>query len=251
MTELPNETARTDDFEFEALRLAKNYRRALVREFAGHLRGRVLEVGCGIGQMTSLLRKLPSIKRLQCVEPSPAFCAGFSRAHPEVPLLHGTAADVPDGADWDAIISINVLEHIREHEAELERYRRLLETGGGRLCLFVPARPEIFAPIDADFGHHRRYTRDGLRDLLAGAGFELERLDYFNSLGYLAWWFAFCLLKRRHFESRSVLLYDRAIFPAVHALESGVMRPPLGQSLIAVPACWACNTCCAARVVIC
>ena len=90
MTEQPNEAAQTEDFEFAALRLAENYRRALVEEFAVELRGRVLEVGAGIGQMTSLLRELPAIDLLQCVEPSPDFCAGFSREHPTIPLVQGT-----------------------------------------------------------------------------------------------------------------------------------------------------------------
>ena len=73
MTEQPNEAAQTEDFEFESLRLAENYRRALVQEFADELRGRVLEVGSGIGQMTSLLRELPAVELLECVEPSADF----------------------------------------------------------------------------------------------------------------------------------------------------------------------------------
>ena len=49
MSERPNEHARTANFEFAALRAAENYRRALVREFTPHLRGRVIEIGAGIG----------------------------------------------------------------------------------------------------------------------------------------------------------------------------------------------------------
>jgi len=41
-----------EDFEFAALSEARNYRDALLREFAAHLRGRVLEVGAGVGQIT-------------------------------------------------------------------------------------------------------------------------------------------------------------------------------------------------------
>src|ERR1043165_3846226 len=82
MSERPNEKASTADFEFTALREARNYRHALVREFAPHLRGRVMEVGSGIGQITELLRELPDVKELVAVEPDPNFCAEFRKLHP-------------------------------------------------------------------------------------------------------------------------------------------------------------------------
>ena len=140
----------------------------------------------------------------------------------------------PRGVDWDGILSINVLEHIEEDEAELARYAKALAGRHGALCLFVPARPEIYAPIDKDFGHFRRYTRPELRRKLLGAGLEIERLTYFNWVGYFAWWVNFCLLKKRGFEVSKVRAFDRVIFPVVHAMETSVMRPPFGQSLLAI-----------------
>jgi hypothetical protein len=98
----------------------------------------------------------------------------------------------------------------------------------------VPARPEIYAPIDRDFGHFRRYTFGELQEKLSRAGFKITRMHYFNSVGYFAWWLNFCVLKKRSFEPSKVRLYDRCIFPAVHWLESRVMRPPLGQSLLII-----------------
>ena len=232
--ERPNQTALNARFEFDALRLANNYRRAILREFASELRGRVLEIGAGIGQFTALLRSLPAVNHLLAVEPDAALAAEFRAANPTQPLLHGTSADLIDPEPWNAIVSVNVLEHIRDDAGELARCRRLLAERRGQLCLFVPARPEIFAPLDRDFGHFRRYTRDGLRTVLTDAGFEVVRLDYFNCVGYLAWWFNFCLLARRHFTPASVRLYDRVIFPVVHACERTLGRPPIGQSLLAV-----------------
>jgi hypothetical protein len=229
----PNAAAATEDFEFAALGEAANYRRALADEFAPHLRGGVIEVGAGIGQFTAELIRLPEIRRLISVEPEGAFCARHRLAFPGRVLVEGTLDDVA-GGDWDGIVSINVLEHIEEDAAELERSAALLRARHGHLCLFVPARPEIYAPIDRDFGHFRRYTLPGLRAKLEAAGFEVVRLSYFNLPGYFLWWLNFCLLKKRGFEPWKVRAYDRAIFPWAHRLESRVMRPPIGQSLIAV-----------------
>ncbi|HEX4086050.1 MAG TPA: class I SAM-dependent methyltransferase [Chthoniobacteraceae bacterium] len=230
----PNATATTEDFEFAALEQARNYRSAIVEEFGPMLRGNVLEIGAGIGQMTTVFRQLPGVSRLLSVEPDPAFARKFRETHPAAELIEGTIEQTPAGIAWDGVVSINVLEHIHGDEAELARYAAALRARHGALCLLVPARPEIYAPIDKDFGHFRRYTLPELRGKLGRAGFQVERLHYYNWVGYFAWWFNFCLLKRRSFTVAKVVAYDRAIFPLVHAMESKFMRPPFGQSLLAV-----------------
>jgi len=231
---IPNAAAATEDFEFLALSEARNYPRALVNEFEQALRGSVIEIGAGIGQMTTLIKPLPGISRLLSIEPHAAFAARFRQAHPELELIEGTIANAPAGEGWDGIVSINVLEHIQADEAELAAYRKLLAPKHGALCLFVPAGPGIYAPIDRDFGHFRRYTRAELKGKLAEAGFEVERLFYYNWAGYFAWWANFCVLKKREFEVGKVRAFDRVIFPVVHAMERSLMRPPFGQSLLAV-----------------
>jgi SAM-dependent methyltransferase len=234
MSDRPNVMAATEDFEFEALAQAQNYRRALFAEFGPYLRGDVVEVGAGIGQMTAHLVRMPGVNRAIAIEPDRGFCARHRAQFPAHELVEGTAANLPAGTAWDAILSINVLEHIRDDEDELKRYAGLLRERRGALCLFVPARPEIYAPIDKDFGHFRRYTKAELRGKLTGAGFEIVRLHYFNCVGYFAWWLSFCLLKRHRFEGEQVRFYDRMIFPVVHAVESRIIRPPFGQNLLAV-----------------
>lgn len=234
MTSQPNATASTEDFEFTALNEAVNYRAALLQDFKEYLRGQVLEVGAGIGQISADLRPLAGINRLLSVEPDSGFCAQFRIRLPQYELLQGTVSDLPPDTAWNAILSINVLEHIQTDEQELAAYARLLKPSQGALCLFVPARPEIYAPIDRDFGHFRRYTKPELRRKLEQAGFQIVRLRYYNFVGYFAWWLNFCVLKKRNFERGSVRLYDRNIFPLVHGFESKICPPPLGQSLMVV-----------------
>lgn len=224
----------TTDFEFAALNEASNYRRALLRDFRSYLRGNVLEVGAGIGQITSELRQLSEITNLFSIEPDAGFCAKLRARFPQHGLHQGTIGDFQSETDWNAILSINVLEHIEKDEEELAAYHRLLQPAAGTLCLFVPARPEIYAPIDKDFGHFRRYTRPELQKKLEGAGFRLVRLRHYNFAGYFAWWVNFCLLKKRSFDVTAVRLFDRVIFPAVHGFESRICPPPIGQSLMAV-----------------
>jgi SAM-dependent methyltransferase len=234
MSGLPNETAQTEDFEFAALSGAKNYRAALLREFSEFLGGNVLEVGAGIGQLTEELLKNPAISKLVSVEPDENFYARLCAAFPAHQIVRGTVDDLKGDESWNAILNVNVLEHIRQDERELEIYRQKLAREKGVLCLLVPARPEIYAPIDKDFGHFRRYTKTELREKLEAAGFEILKLRYYNLAGYFAWWLSFCVLKKRSFDLQAVKIFDRVIFPPVHGFESRICPPPIGQSLLAI-----------------
>jgi SAM-dependent methyltransferase len=228
--------ASPENFEFTALQKADNYRAALLEEFQPFLFGCVLEVGAGIGQLSETLLQKPEIERLISIEPNPRFASRLRDKFPQLELVQGTIDDVPAAVEPDAILSVNVLEHIEADEWELCSYRQRLAERRGALCLFVPARPEIAGPIDRDFGHFRRYTRTELRKKLETAGFAIRRLVYFNLLGYFAWWWNFCLLKKRGFAGGQVQFFDRHLFPLQHRFEARVLRPPIGQSLLAVAA---------------
>jgi SAM-dependent methyltransferase len=230
----PNSIATTADFEFAALDEARNYRRAIVHEFGPCLRGRVLEVGAGLGQMTGEFLASGGIDEIVCVEPESRFATEHSRRFPGIRMTIGTVVDLPQEAVADCVVSVNVLEHIEDDACELKRYAGLLSSREGSLCVLVPARPEIYSPLDSDFGHYRRYRKKELREKLEAAGFHVLKIHYFNSVGYLAWWFSFCLLRQRSFSRRSVWFYDRCIFPLVNCAERFLIRPPIGQSLVAL-----------------
>ena len=194
----------------------------------------MIEIGAGIGQMTELLLQRSEIKRLIAVEPEADFAQKHREEFPSHELIEGIIDHVPADSKWDAILSINVLEHIGEDEHELVKYAHLLASSAALFVFSFRHVRKFIRPIDKDFGHFRRYSREELRRKLTNAGFSIVRLDYFNSLGYFAWWLNFRVLKKRSFEIEKVRFYDRMIFPIVHFLESKIIRPLIGQSLLAV-----------------
>ena len=133
MSEQPNATAHTENFEFDALQKAANYRTTLIQEFKPWLKGRVLEVGAGIGQMTAVIAQLPGIETLLGLEPEGKFCQKFRGLHPELHVVEGSLETVSIDPDWDAIVCINVLEHIRDDELELARFCGKLARRRGHL----------------------------------------------------------------------------------------------------------------------
>lgn len=230
----PNEAAATEDFEFAALSEAENYRRAIVTEFAPFLKDRILEIGAGIGQISQAILQLPDVRELVGVEPDVRFQQAFRQRLPDVRLVEGTVADMPQGETFDGAVMVNVLEHIEHDLDELVRLHGILKPSGGHICLLVPARQELYSDLDAHFGHFRRYSRTDLREKLLAAGFSIRRVDYFNFIGYFAWLVRFRLMRGMSFDINQVRLFDRRLLPVGHWIESNIVRPPIGQSVIAV-----------------
>ena len=70
-----------------------------------------------------------------------------------------------------------------DEEAALANIEAVIAPGG-RLVLIVPALPAIMGSVDEALGHHRRYTTAGLRALLTGRGYAIERLYHLNLIAY-------------------------------------------------------------------
>jgi FkbM family methyltransferase len=221
--------------ELDALAAAPNYYAWLTERFAPFLGPRIVEVGAGIGTYTAFLLDARPDAAVTAIEPAancfPRLARRFA-AEPRVRAVCGYLdASLPAGAA-DALVAVNVMEHVRDDAGFLAAARRALAPGG-HLCLYVPAVPAIFGALDDAMEHHRRYTRAGLRALLAGAGLDVLRLEYTNLPGVAAWWLTGTVLRRRTLSAASAGAYDRWVIPWVRALERR-WTPPLGQSLLAV-----------------
>jgi len=103
---------------------------------------------------------------------------------------------------FDAIILLDVLEHISDTGALVSEMARVLRPGGTVLVM-VPARPELWSYWDQMHGHHRRYTKK----MLAGvfdANWALEHLEYSFSWMYpVVWFFRTTMRRRRLAEGHS------------------------------------------------
>ena len=99
---------------FEKARNWKAYWRSQIADF---VRGEVLEVGAGIGANTLTLAGL-DYERWTCLEPDAALAARIALppgGRHEAAV--GTIDDLPADAKFDAILYIDVLEHIEDDHA--------------------------------------------------------------------------------------------------------------------------------------
>jgi len=216
---------------------ARNYYRWLHLRFRAELHGSVIEHGSGTGLLSATLIS-GGVAPLVLTEPDPALAAGLRERFPSgsgVEIFEGTLeryAAERGGNAADAVISANVLEHVPDDAATLAAMHAVLKPGGA-LCLYVPARPELFGSLDRAFHHHRRYRRGELRDKLAAAGFKIERLDYRNLANAPLWWWMGRVLRTERLALSRVRFYDRWLFPALSRLEN-LLPPPYGSNLLAL-----------------
>jgi SAM-dependent methyltransferase len=224
----------TSPYELSAMALARNYYDWLSTAFGPQLHGTVIEHGAGTGLLSERLRRLYHA-RLILVEPDPGLHRTLSErfAGAETEVFGGTIEELHqrrgDGLAA-AVISANVLEHVPDDVGCLSAMAALLKPGG-HLCLYVPARPELFGSLDVRFEHRRRYDRDDLVGKIEAAGLRVEWARYRNLVGALGWWFSGRVLRRTDLPPKQVSFYDSYVFPATNLIESR-FPPPYGQNLL-------------------
>jgi SAM-dependent methyltransferase len=159
---------------------------------------RVLDVGCAFGYGTAALKGRGD---------APPWVVGIERdeghirhagmSYPWLPLLRGDARNLPFGdASVDAVVMLDIVEHIGDPTAVLAEARRVLRPGG---CLVVsvpykgpmthldpnnlyealrrrwPSCPPLDEYDESESGTHRHFSIDELREVL-GPNFAVDRV---------------------------------------------------------------------------
>jgi dolichol-phosphate mannosyltransferase len=202
--------------------------------------GDILEVGAGIGAITSSLRALVPRAAVTCLEPDPQnadrLAARFVddasvTVRPE--HLEQYAAHRGSGAEFDLAVYVNVLEHIDDDRTEIERAAGLLRRGG-RVAVLVPAMPSLYGPIDFKSGHYRRYRAGELRELMESAGLVPLRVEHFDPIGVAPYWVNYRLLNKSGISTRGIWTFDNVLVPAIRLSHAKGISWPFGKNLVAL-----------------
>ncbi len=201
---------------------ATQWKTYLGETLAPYVRGRVLDVGAGIG---GNMRPLANarVTHWDSVEPDPRLAGEIrqtlAQARPEFAcsVINGTIAAIPHRARYDTILYMDVLEHIENDASELhDAAGRLAQ--GGCLVVLVPAHQFLFSPFDKAVGHHRRY---GLRQLrsLTPLHTQIEMCRLLDSVGFFASLANRALLRQASPTGRQIATWDRFMIPASRVLD--------------------------------
>ncbi len=215
---------------------ASNYNRWIYETLRPHLGRRIVDVGCGLGNITQFFMDRD---RVIAMDAAPAAVSRTRERFRDRANFTALLGDIADGSIAgriaperpDTVVCLNVLEHLRDDVSSLVHMREML-VEGGRVRLLVPALRALYVSMDAADGHVRRFQKYTLREAVRASGMRIECLRYFNFLGILGWFVNARILKRTCLPEGQLGWFDRAV-PFLRRIEKG-LSPSAGQSLYAV-----------------
>ncbi len=224
----------------EAVSAAPKFNKWMFSQIQPFLKGPVLEIGSGIGNMSRLL-----------IESFPdSFLSDFDKGYwrhlkeqfgEQEHVREVIHMDLVD-KDFDrkfgkyfgtmsSVFALNVVEHIEDHKLAVENAKKLI-VSGGNIIILVPAFQVLFNKFDVGLGHYRRYTKSSLSALMTSNNISVIESRYFNLLGVFGWFLDGRLLKKKSVSNNRMKIYD-SILPIAKFLDM-IMSRFIGLSVIVV-----------------
>ncbi|MGV3767346.1 MAG: class I SAM-dependent methyltransferase [Chitinophagaceae bacterium] len=219
---------------------APGFNRWLFSEIAPFCGKQILEIGSGIGNISSILLEQDSSVTLSDLRPE--YCSILRERfaqHPKLKEVVQIDLAAPDFTTryaallntFDTVIALNVVEHIADDKLAIANCRALLKKNGS-LIVLVPAYQLLFNRFDTALGHFRRYTRQSLKTLLSTAGTTILQTKYFNFAGLFGWWFSGALLKKKTIPKGQLHLFEKLV--PVFRLTDKLLLKSAGLSVIGI-----------------
>jgi SAM-dependent methyltransferase len=151
---------------------------ALLRQMNVRPPARVLDAGCGWGVNLDVLERHGyRVTGLDISRQTLQRLDRPGRALIEADLTQ----ELPDGGQrYDAVIALDVIEHLDDDRRAVTRLGQLTKRGG-IVVVSVPALPALYSEFDSVQGHRRRYLPDSLRDAFRDSDLAVERVLWWGS----------------------------------------------------------------------
>lgn len=222
--------------ELELFSHAHNWKQYYRSRLLPFIKGNVLEAGAGIGETTSHLYN-ENVERWTCLEPDTELIRQihekiYSGKLPRgLDVINGTTDDLAGKEIYDAVLYIDVIEHIEKDHEELQRAFGLLKANG-HLIILVPAHQWLYSPFDKAIGHYRRYNKKLLKSAVP-PGFKQIKLEYLDSGGLFASLANKLFLHKSYPTLNQIQFWDRTIVPVSKFIDP-LTGHITGKSLIGV-----------------
>lgn len=215
---------------------AENFNKWMYETIKPFCKGKVLEVGSGIGNISSLF--IGNKFNITLSDIRENYCAYLKREHPDVNvlLLDLTHPDFDQVyADqlnqYDTVFALNVVEHIKDDSLALRNCNKLL-TIGGNLIILVPAYQSLYNRFDQELEHYRRYTRKNLGEIFRKNEFQIINSRYFNFMGIPGWYVSGKLQGNKTIPKSQMQLYNKLV--PIFRLVDKIFFNRIGLSVINV-----------------
>ncbi len=223
----------------ETLSEAHAFNKWMFGSIRPYIRGKTLEIGSGIGNISSLF--VEAHVPLYVSDHTAAYTRRLHARFAGEPLIKDVLTiDLTDKhiesthpsiiGTFDTVFALNVVEHVENEALAISNCYKLLAPGG-RLILLVPAWQALYNRLDKELEHFRRYTPRTLRNALS-PHFTILDMKFFNLAGIFGWWLTGTVLRKQMLGTGRVKLYSRLV-PLLRLADLATFHR-LGLSLIGV-----------------
>jgi len=210
----------------EVIAKADRFNRWMYDQFRDQLKGEILEIGSGIGNVSKLVIEeehsitLSDYNEEYCKELKKKFEGNKNvKGIISIDLLDPEFEKKYSGYKerFDSIFLLNVIEHIQDDSFAIRNCKYLLKQNG-HLILLAPAYAWLYSSFDKQLGHFRRYTLKSLGDLLKKNNFSILTGSYFNCTG-IGGWLLFGKIQRQKMLSGSEMSAFNKIVPIAKGID--------------------------------
>lgn len=188
---------------------------------------RLLDVGCGAGNMIHHLSRYGQVKGLE-IDERPVKMAR-QRGY-DVDMFDVTNPMPFEAGTFDAVTALDVIEHNEDDVAILTDSYRILKPGG-HIIITVPAFMWLWSHNDDINAHVRRYTAAELKQKLTQTGFKVRRVTYNN---FFIFPLAAALLLLRRLSNKEPELVSHHLDEEAYQVEMEPASPPVNTILTLV-----------------
>lgn len=222
----------------EAVSAAPAFNEWMYRTTSQNLKGKILEIGSGIGNISAFY--LNEHRRIYLSDIRDNYCEYLRQHFSDQPTLEGVLnLDLthPDFdtvyashlGSFDGVFALNVVEHIKDDDLAIANCYKLLRKGG-RLVILVPAFQFLYNGFDRSLEHYRRYTTTSLKGIFTKNQFQIKRSQYFNLAGIAGWFVSGNLLGNKVLPTGQMKLYNSLV--PLFKLADRITFNQLGLSVI-------------------
>ena len=222
----------------EVIAKADRFNRWMFDQFKDQLKGEILEIGSGIGNISQLV--IEEGHSITLSDYNEDYC-GFLRnkfsenenvkeilsidlVHPDFNNKYFTYKE-----KFDTVFLLNVIEHIRDDLVAIKNCKYLLNKDG-HLILLAPAYSWLYSSFDRQLGHCRRYSLRSLKELLQKNDFNCLSGSHFNFAGIAGWFLFGKLLNKKMLGSSEMFAFNK-IVPLAKIIDNLFLKK-IGLSVI-------------------
>lgn len=213
---------------FDKANIWRSYIYFLIKKF---IKGKVLEVGAGIGSFTENYLNLKKISSITLSEMDKDFCKILNNRYKKKKLIIKNQQIIKFKCKFDTIMYLNVLEHIKKDQDEIKSSLKKLNHGG-HLVILVPAHQEIYSEFDKAVGHIKRYDINFFKKLKKN--YKIVFLKQIDLIGYFLYFLNKIFFKNEVYPTKlKIFIWDKIFTPLTIVIDFLTFRK-FGKNILCI-----------------